>query len=250
MSRYLNPSKVALLILIQLYIEKRVPPKATLPLLSFLTSRIQPPHEAPQVSGLDPKNYSFTTLKDLQLLLAQHETLDSGLQVSPSVPAISDPLNLYSCYVSLLWQLNTLNNFVDYLKNLEHFFESYQGKSIPLAKPSLLGVFVRRCILEYERLGFEDVVSLWLNYKSFRAPTYHTSVALGTCEKSKASEAEWDYSYMCSPTGTILGAKLDDDTRRASMNPRNTSQDLDKLLNFQITQIQSQSELDIPTLLC
>ncbi|KAL4906919.1 hypothetical protein BDW74DRAFT_130146 [Aspergillus multicolor] len=173
MSRYLTPSKVALLSLISIYSEGVIPNSCAIHVLSFLVAYL-----SPLSAGDAPASHSWSAQYSVSV-----EDLERALKARPSsVPGRS----IWDLFLRKIWSIDSCDA-------LELFFTEISGTlaktreeqirerdaglapesgCMRLAWCSPLGAFVRRSQLEFTRLQFHDSVRLWKGFVKYRLPTY------------------------------------------------------------------------------
>ncbi|UPK91520.1 hypothetical protein LCI18_002455 [Fusarium solani-melongenae] len=182
MARFINPAKMGLLILIELYVEEAVPSDAILPVLSFVHGHLS--DFAPMsVSAGQAERWSkaeravslILSIKDFEKLLGSYPFL-------MGMPG----RRLWDQFLGKLWDINCLDamhDFFDHLSRLliktkeerqrlaelGYLIEDQSG--VKLTPNSPFGRFVRRSRLEYNRLPFHDCTQLWKNFVRYRQPT-------------------------------------------------------------------------------
>jgi len=242
MARYLTPSKVCLLTLISMYCD--LPPStASISLLSFLTSHI--------MSNTISASQS-ATLKSASTLLMTLDDISNALR---SIPMKGVPLNYWEQFICRSWTLGNIDEFMDFFGNLAILFHHRVGKKqitdeqwtgmgkggkrhqICLTKTSILGIFVRRAQVEFERLPFDGVAALWREYESYIAPT--RAVLKPALRKSIAKTRDGVDTLNEGSRGRILEV-----LNLASNEPSEgvetpSTNDVNRLLEFQIDEMQS-----------
>ena len=237
MSRYLTPSKIGLLALVSLYTESVVPSAATIPVLSFLVSHILPVSRAN-----DPTQQPCRTVLTVDDL--QKATIS---QVS-GIPGRT----VWDLLLNKLWKINSfdaLHLFFDSLSSMLQKTPEEQQRDpqegidpqphrIRLSRVSPIGSFVRRAQLEFTRLQFHDGVSLWKNFIAYRASTLpqwkKRNPAAGTISfDSNLQEGDVDLRHRL--TNVIYGEHL----RGLGQHPSVSAEDVERLLDFQLDQMQS-----------
>ncbi|ROW07174.1 hypothetical protein VPNG_07391 [Cytospora leucostoma] len=179
MSRFLMPSDIGLLALVELYTEGAVPSGAIIPVLSFLASH----------TGIDPTKDSSSSRECWQKAQDDIHMVNSvkafEVLLSPFPAAVGLPgRRLWHLFLAKLWAIDSLDA-------LHEFFDSQpmllatkedirlmvepedgaQTSRFPLVSNSPLAMFVRRAHLEFNRLHFEDVSTLWKDFIVYRQPT-------------------------------------------------------------------------------
>ena len=237
MSRYLTPSKIGLLALISLYTDSFIPSAATIPILSFVVSHLLPIDSCQD--NTSRSNFSLTLpINSLQQSTIGHPSSIPGRTV-------------WDLLLNDLWKLNSFDALHLFFDKLSLLLEkSYEGQDSQelnasrlrrtlLSRSSPLGAFVRRSQLEFTRLQFHDGITLWKSLIAYRSPTIASwrrrhpgasaSIDVNLQEESIASEG--------SIRNVIYG-----DIDSLSLKHTNTSSgDVEKLLEFQVDQMQSTS---------
>ena len=111
---------------------------------------------------------------------------------------------------------------------------------IVLAKNSLLGVFVRRAVLEFEQLQFHDVATLWQDFVTYRAATadFHGS-NMSTSVDSTVCASNNDFDNMADER--ILAIIEQSYNITHDHISTSSTKDTERLLEFQIDEMQSLS---------
>ncbi|KAL4805464.1 anaphase-promoting complex subunit 5-domain-containing protein [Aspergillus unguis] len=174
MSRYLTPSKVALLCLIHIYTEGVVPNSSAIHVLSFLVSYVSPlgAGDAPYPSEEWTAQCSVS-IEALEKALIAH---------SSSVPGRS----VWDLFLRKIWSIDSSDALEVFFTEITSMLAKTRDEQIRerdaglapepgcmrLARCSPLGAFVRRAQLEFTRLQFHDSVNLWKGFVKYRLPTY------------------------------------------------------------------------------
>ncbi len=252
MSEYLAPSKVGLLALIQLYIEGAVPNNAILPVINFITSYLLDYDlSAPSPVPTDQWKKAEDTIR-LILSAQRFEELLAPFAAADGLPG----RNLWDRFLEKIWgidSLHTLHEFFEKLPNLlvrtkaELREITERGEKPPsgvlLSRNSPFGAFVRKCHLEFSKLQFDHVASLWRMFVKYRQPTAgywrrrnpHYS-RLSFDSVLLEGQLEWGDQtdeIAVAAYGSMLLVDDQDPTLPVS------SDDIDSLLEFQIAQVQS-----------
>lgn len=247
MSRYLTPSKIGLLALISLYTESAVPSAATIPILSFLVSHVLP------INSTASQNKSSRQSSHIAIAIEDFQKATISLEFSIPGRTIWDRL------LNKLWELNSfdaLHVFFDRLLLLlqetpeEQQQQQDAGDRIEsnanrmrLSRASPMGLFVRRAQLEFTRLQFHDGVTLWRNFVVYRAPTLpqwkkRNRVAGHMSFDANLQEEHLDQGDRL--TDVIYGELAHKVKQDASFS----TEDVEKLLEYQIDQMQSTVNFD------
>ncbi|PKY07760.1 anaphase-promoting complex protein [Aspergillus campestris IBT 28561] len=240
MSRYLTPSKVALLCLISIYTEGVVPNSAAIHVLSFLVSCLTP---------LDPGEPGFSSGKWTKQSSVSIADLEEGLSHRPSsIPGRS----VWDLFLRKAWSLDScdaLEVFFTEISDMlvktrdEQMRDRDQGLApetggMRLSRCSPLGAFVRRAQLEFTRLQFHDSVKLWKGFVKYRLPTYWMWARRNPSEDHApvdinllALSLETDSPLAQVAYGTIDESDSEDETYVST-------KDVERLLEFQIGELQ------------
>ena len=253
MSRYLAPSKLGLLALVELYIEGAVPNNAIVSVVNFLTSHLLDcdlttlsPVPAEQWTKAENTIRLTVSAQRFEELLAPFAAVDR-------LPGRS----LWDRFLEKLWglaPLHTLHEFFDQLPNLlartkaELREMTERGEKIPsgvlLSRNSPFGVFVRRSSLEFSKLHFDHVADLWKMFVKYRQPTagywrrrnpHHSRLSFDSVLLE--GEHEWGpqtEEIAVAAYGNMLLTDDQDPTLPVSTD------DVESLLEFQIEQVQSE----------
>ena len=239
MSRYLTPSKIGLLALISLYTDSFVPTSASVPVLSFIVSHILPT-QSTFSSEKNARSQPHTlTIDELQ---------NDTIKQASGIPGRT----IWDLLLKKLWDINSLDALNAFFDNLglllaktreEQHADLEEGFTPPadkilLSRNSPFGVFVRRAQLEFTRLQFHDGISLWKSYIAYREPT----MALWKRRNPDVERNSIDANLvsgridLSDPLAEIMyGDVLEMDRHGASVS----TDDVEKLLEFQVDQMQS-----------
>lgn len=256
MARYLNPAKIGLLALMQLYVEEAIPNDAIVPVLSFITSHTMgyeaggpPTTQAGRWAKAERTVSLVITIKDFEKLLGSF----------PFVMGMPGR-KLWDQFLTRLWDINSLDALNEFFENLELLLAKTKEElrrlseagipemeeGIQIARNSPFGAFIRRAMVEYQRLRFHDCAELWKDFVRYRQPTAHyqkrknpsfsklsfddvllTGAAEGWSPESVSALTSVTYDDML--TGDRLGTVAV------------STDDVEVLLDFQIEQMQSKS---------
>ena len=254
MSRYLTPSKIGLLVLVQLYSENAFPSEAILPILSFITSHVM--------------NYDGASFRTSQNRDWQKATRDFGLlhsvrifeELLGSYPSLNGlpGRKLWDQFLGRLWGINSLDALHEFFEKLSLLSANstsardQRGGSdttgdmilIKFSQTSPFGIFVRRSRLEYQRLRFQDCVELWKKLVSYRQPTAdyrrRKNPNLGNLSFDQvllAGEREGWSSGALSELASITYGDMPNGEQEATSTI--STNDIEILLDFQVAHIQS-----------
>jgi anaphase-promoting complex subunit 5 len=246
MSRFLTPSKIGLLALIELYTYAIVPSSATIPVLSFIVNQLIPSLPSPRANrSLQPLPLVLD-LKSFEAVLATHPS-------ASGVPGRT----LWDYFLRKLWEMDSLDalhsffagrsNLLaptreDIKKDGEIGISPPSGDMIMLSRTSPFGSFVRRSRVEFERLMFSDAVSLWTAFVVWRQETRgywaRRNGPLHRWAGDKAlseGEKEWG-NEATEMLETVAYGQLSLGEGQGGLA---STDDVEKLLEFQVEQMQS-----------
>ena len=237
MSRYLTPSKLGLLALVSLYTDSFVPSAATIPILSFLVSFVLPVDANASRSEQREASRNFTISIDaLQQVTITHSSAIPGRTI-------------WDLLLNKLWEINSFDALHCFFDNLslilEKAHEEQNAEDVVspnphrtfLTRSSPLGAFVRRCQLEFTRLQFHDGVSLWKRFIAYRNPTLalwrrrHPGVSASIDVNLQENLVAVEESVRSLLYGDFHG--------RARQDGNISTEDAEKLLEYQVDQMQS-----------
>jgi anaphase-promoting complex subunit 5 len=244
MTRYLTPSKVALLCLVSLYTEGIVPNTSAVPVLSFLVSHIVPSRSgtadrAPAAFRRDRSH--AVSIDELEEVLAYHAS---------SIPGRS----VWDLLLRKMWLLDCCDALEMFFADIHSIVEKPREEQIIdrdngiapassdqhmlLSRSSPLGAFVRRAQLEFTRLQFHDSVKLWRAFIKYRLPTYrawarrHPSGEQSAVDNTFVELAMNADSYLGQVVYGNIEGESDDDGAGVS------TKDAEQLLTFQVDELQ------------
>ncbi len=221
MPRYLTPSTISLLALISVYTDGVVPSAAMIPVLSFLVSHIRP------LTAKDENVGSY--------ILATDNFQKATITLASSRPGRT----IWDLLLKKLWEIDSfdaLNSFFDTLVE----DKDQDPKPIVLSRRSLLGRFVARAQLEFNRLVFEAGVKLWKSFINYRAPT----LPLWNRRHPTAGKSGFDINLQDADKSIRLIELVYGDITEAGQNEGTVAtHDVVKLLEYQITRMQSRLQV-------
>ncbi|KIX97382.1 uncharacterized protein Z520_06834 [Fonsecaea multimorphosa CBS 102226] len=239
MSRYLTPAKITVLVLVLLYTEDVVPTKEATAVLSFILSQIVP-------STKHSPLFRDSTDFEHALPIAEFEATLS------SRPSARPGRTLFDLLLKRLWAIDcshALDAFITYLPSLltksrEQLLRDRESgeesEEIPgrILRTSPLGAFIRRCHLEYTRLQFQDSITLWQDFISYRLPTreaYEKKNHAGSRNAldSNLADLGLDSSH---PLAQLMYGRLAEDEQK--YHGAYSMYDVEKLMEFQVSEIQ------------
>ncbi|KAL9621722.1 MAG: hypothetical protein Q9160_003840 [Pyrenula sp. 1 TL-2023] len=240
MPRFLTPSKVGLLALIKLYAEGSIPNSAAVDVLSFLMNHVI----------RTPSSASATVPLDADGAIPMESFEHTLSPLASSFPGRT----IWDAFLKKIWNIDCADTLHSFLSNITSLLvRSRQEKekdgnddahgSQRIAKSSPLGAFIRRSQLEFVRIQFDDAIRLWESFVCYRLPTRYA------WEKRNQPDAKHSLDQnllhldldWTSPLVQTVYQNIADEEKRL---PRGFSNnDVEKLLEFQASEIQSKTEL-------
>ena len=237
MSRYLSPSKVALLALAVIYSEGVVPTVSTTAVLSFLISHVLPDASHPlEISDVDSGHA-------VSMVAFEHALSTQG--------AVIPGRNIWDLFLKKLWSLNCADALDLFLTNTpslltktreQQMRERETSENEPghgrVSRTSPLGAFIRRSYLEYTRLQFEDTIKLWQSFLVYRLPTRQAWEKKNAPDPRSGldvnlSDLSLDSSH---PVAQIMyGRSINVDEENGGLS----TFDMERLMEFQVSELQS-----------
>ncbi|KAF2751948.1 hypothetical protein M011DRAFT_463437 [Sporormia fimetaria CBS 119925] len=234
-TRYLTAQKICVVVLVKLYCESFLPSSATIPVLSFILSQVQPAGPfSRQLRGHEAKYDPSISIRAFE-------------EVLQKLDAIMPGRTLLDMFLQRLWDVDSFDALCDLFgglgKLLLHDRPDYEPdpgeqpqSRITLAKTSPLGAFVRRASLEFTRLQFEAAVKLWVSFVKYRAPTIRWVHRLPDLAESGAdiNAQKMDLQPGDGLFDVAYGSLYDGDQGEQALG----MDDLERMLDFQIEKLQ------------
>jgi len=251
MARFLTPSKIGLLALIELYTDGNVPISSTIPILSFIVHQLLP------FSHGQSKSANITPSQPLPFILdvKAFETLLTAHASASGLPGRT----LWDHFLKKLWDIESLDALHVFFDRRTHLLaktreelkkDAEAGIPTPppdmilLSRTSPLGTFIRRAQVEFERLRFSDAVALWATLKNWRRETRtywaRRSGGLNRWAGDSAlvdAQEEWG----AEETEMLELVAFGESSLEVPQEGCISTDDVEKLLEFQVEQMQSQS---------
>ncbi|KAK0390730.1 hypothetical protein NLU13_0233 [Sarocladium strictum] len=251
MARYLNPAKIGLLVLLELYTEEAVPSDAILPVLSFISSYIIDHHPRSPSSDQQSRWNRAENTVNLVVSIKDFEKLLGSYPFIRGMPG----RRLWDQFLDKLWAINSLHELHSFFDGLQSLVAKTReerkretGMTSPepeggmkLARISPLGAFIRRSQIEFQRLRFHDSAELWKDFVRYRQPTSQQRkrrtprMAFDNVLLEGEQHNEWDSVSTTCLASVVYGDMLSGG--QTSTLPVSTD-DIDALLEFQIEQMQ------------
>ncbi len=254
MTRFLIPSKIGLLVLVELYTEAIVPTEATVPFLSFILKQLFSATLRSHAPFLKSEGNDLPFILDLE----SFETLLAPFS-TPARTLVGR--SLWDYFLQKLWDIDSvhaLHEFFDrtsYLlvktkEELKRDSELDGRLGIPapsdamiiLSRGSPLGSFVRKAKVEFDRLRFCDAITLWSSFVRWRQPSEQywsrrPGVQKGWLADSVLAEGEEDWGPEAAETLELIayGGLGTEDRENGNI----CTDDIEKLLDLQVEQMQS-----------
>ena len=238
MTRYLTPSKIAVLCVICLQIEGSVTTSSLGHVYAFLLQHVVPDNAKGAIQSAATVDDDVIPLSKLEKTLIAHPSAVVGR-------------TLWDLFLKRLWTLDSLAALDVFVTNfsscLSRSRETIQREAAvapehrtphgTIARTSPLGAFIRRCYLEYSRLQFQDTVQLWQDLVAYRGPSHQHY------EKRNASEGRHSLDVNLSSLGIgadhpltqIAYGTLDSDD---GIKTNLSGFDVERLLEFQVSELQ------------
>ncbi|KAH8196015.1 hypothetical protein TruAng_009822 [Truncatella angustata] len=257
MSRFLTPAKIGLLALIELYVEKAVPISAMVEVLSFTTSHLIDSDITRSVNASGHWKKAESTVS-LVISIADFEKVLGPYTAAAGIPGRS----LWYVFLDKLWKINSLDALHEFFerradllaktkeetrRDAEMGIEPPDAEAIVLSRNSPLGAFIRKGQLEFSRLRFENAFELWKDFVKYRQTTaaYYRKKTPSFQRLSFDNvllEGEHGWGEDIEAIASVAyGDMLRDDP--TSTLPVSTD-DIEKLLEFQIEQMQTVLQSD------
>ncbi|KAI0008615.1 anaphase-promoting complex subunit 5-domain-containing protein [Xylariaceae sp. FL0662B] len=252
MSRFLNPAKIGLLALIELYTKKTVPTSSIVDVLSFITSHLIDFDASTSTASAEGRWKRAESTVSLVISITDFEKVLAPHTAASGMPG----RNLWYVFLARLWKidsLDALHEFFDQCSDLlaktkeELRRDAEMGIPAPgpevilLSRNSPFGAFVRKSQLEFTRLRFHDAFELWKDFVKYRQTTaaYYRKKTpsfqrLSFDNVLLAGENDWG-SGVEAIASVAYGDMLRDDP---NLTLPVSTDDIEKLLEFQIEQMQ------------
>lgn len=253
MTRFLTPSKIGLLALVELYTDAIVPASSTVSILSFILNQLLPSILSNPQQKIHASSQSLPSVLDLKAF----ESL-----LKKNYPSAAGPpgRTLWDHFLKKLWDIDSLDalhlffarrtNLLaksrDEIKKDGHIgIPPPSDDMILLSHTSPFGSFVRRAKVEFERLKFSDIILLWTAFVKWRQETKtywgKRNTGLGRWGGDKVlgdCEGDWgvDETDMLA---LVAYGSLEEEGQEGCYS----TDDVEKLLEFQVEQMQSKSHI-------
>lgn len=240
MGRFLTPSKIAVLVLARIYAEETIPLPGTSLVLNVILSRILPDSdESAEMLEVHAKD----SVLDIERGLAGQASAVPGRTV-------------WDLLLKKLWEIDCADALDGFMTGLPLLLSKTRDQllkerdeglpSTPAGKivrTSPLGLFIRRCCLEYNRLQFQDGVAVWMDFVAYRLPTKGAYTRKNPRSLPNAFDVNLsDMGIEAShPLAGIMFRSIIDSSENQKSAYSNT--DAERLMEFQVSELQSQDLL-------
>lgn len=237
MGRFLTPSKIALLVLAQIYIKGLIPFASTGQVLRFLLSRILFDADA---SDRDIFSEDVGSVSDIE-----HSLFDQ--------PSVVPGRSIWDLFLKYIWAIDCADALEWFISDMSQYLgksreELLKGRdegltpepNTKVVRTSPLGLFIRRCAIEYMKPQFQESMVLWLEFVGYRMPTKasfarrNPQLVRNTFD-SVLSDLEIDYNHPVA--GIVLRPLIEN--MESECKPYSIY-DSEKLMEFQVSEMQSE----------
>lgn len=245
--RYLNPAKICLLALIELYCEDAIGDEATLPILEFITGNILPSEELQPDDPSDKADKIIDIVSSIKVFEQALRPHNAGV----GIPGRS----VWDIFLQRLWTIDSLHVLHSFLNARGALVEPAKDRSgyqdmlppesaitMRLATGSPFAGFVTKAAFEYTRLQFQDMCTLWKQFVIYRQP----SAAYMRRRNKSFSRLSFDSVLLSNEpdwgenTERVAEVVYQNMTGIDRTAIPVTMDDLERLLDFQIDQMQSE----------
>lgn len=237
MGRFLTPSKVTILVLALVYTEGVIPLSGTATVLDLILSRILPDSgEAAELLEINAKD----SILDIERGLAGQVSAVPGRTV-------------WDLLLKRLWRIDCADALDAFMTNLPQLLAKTRDQLLKerdeglpptpagkIVRSSPLGLFIRRCCLEYNRLQFQDSVAVWMDLVAYRMPTKGAYTRKNPHSLQNAFDVNFsdlgiDSSHLLA--GIMFRPIVDDFENQKSAY---SNSDAERLMEFQVSELQSE----------
>lgn len=247
--RFLTPSKIGLLVLIELYVDGSVPSSATIPVLDFLLKNL-----LPALSSLQQQKHKDATSISSSSIPFNPDLESFETLLTPHTSATGLPgRTLWDNFLEKLWNIDSLHALHEFFDTRAQFLIPRKAEAgengdrgasdeILLSRTSPLGSYIRRARLQFERLRFEDSVMLWKAFMTWRGKT------MAYWARKKGGLSKWAGDIVLGDGELEWGAEGSETLALAAYGIEGvestdswiSTQDVVNLLEFQVEQMQSE----------
>lgn len=237
MGRFLTPSKIVLLVLALIYTEDVVPTSSSETVLNLLIFRII----IDSISSAELLDqYSHGSILDLERDLAGQPSVVPGRSV-------------WDLLLKKLWSIDCSDALDAFITNLPALLAKTREQLLrerdeaiepvragKILRTSPLGVFIRRCHLEYTRLQFHDTAALWMDLVAYRMSTKSAFVRKNPGVLQNGLDVNLTHLGIDAShsLASIMFRPMMDSIENDRMKTFSKF-DLEKLMEFQVSEMQS-----------
>ena len=219
MPRYLTPTRIGLLVLVELYLSEDVASSARLNLLELIASPICAP------SGTESSNQAKAT----DLASSDVAVFADALA---SLPSAIPGRTSYDIFLQRIWCFSGLNSLHELFDRSEQLVSQPAAEALPqkhrISRASPLGQFLRRCCIEFTRLHFAETQALWTAVAQFRDSTYDAWASKNPDAAQRALSNE----------DSVAGSSSVVPIASAAVALHTSAEDRERLLAFSIHRLQ------------
>lgn len=164
MPRFLTPARICLLVAVEFYSEESVPTQSALALIDFISQHVI---SSAEQNGDDIQQRGAFASSDIDFFGNRLQSLSS------SMPG----RNLFDLLVNRIWEFNSVDSLHGFTQEMSVTRTRHSQDPPVEVRPnaftptSPLGLYVRRCWVEFTRLQFDDAEALWKAFVAYREPT-------------------------------------------------------------------------------
>ncbi|EMC98164.1 hypothetical protein BAUCODRAFT_414981 [Baudoinia panamericana UAMH 10762] len=199
MARFLVPDRVCLLVLVEHYLDGHLGANARLAVLSFLSTRIHTSID--DVKSTKSRSQRFQSGRD---------AIDGAFSALTQSAAVLPGRTVYDVFLQRLWRLDGLDAFRELFERIPNWIRAVgeaSNSKTRLSRVSPLGQFVRRCCVEFTRLQFPDVQSLWTSFCAYRAPSWKSWALRHPDEAARYDAISASSNGVLDPSYEHVGAR-------------------------------------------
>ena len=237
MGRFLTPPKIALLVLAQIYIKGSVPPSGAAKVLDILLSGIL-----------------FDANPSERVSIHEDDSILSIERALAGQPSVVPGKTVWDIFLKHLWAIDCADGLEWFISEMtQHLGKTREellkdrDEGIPPEPPgkvvraSPLGMFIRRCSIEYMKIQFQENIAIWIDLVSYRMPTKNAFMRRHPQSIRNAFDstlADFDVDSTHPLAGIMYRPLLD---KAAGYGTITNTYDAEKLLEFQVSEMQSKT---------
>lgn len=221
--------------LVDIYCRELVPPDGQLAVLTFVSAHLLP-RTNPEPGKGAPRAVDRAAT-----------SLDAFRGLLQPIRDASGQASLWDHFVRDIGTISDLDKWHDYLEDLARLFtpdeaaeDGANGSAI--AAPSLFGVAIRQAHLDFKKLDFHGVASKWQEFNRYVSDA--TSPSQETADDADMRE---ELDRMRAMSGGVIESIIEADAPSGiEQDAMGKAYDMERLLVFQISQMQSAYSSDVP----